>query len=270
MKVNTILPVIEIDNVKYDFIVMEKASLRDLEKLVKFLYQNNILKLIFTKVFKSLIGDNFIRYFLMNVLKGFECLDRSDFIHFDIKPANILICLNLIFKISDFGLLRSPKQIAINNDENKLKIPGGTQGYLTPEFYSEKYVTKDIIKKQDYFALGATIFYLKYGYKMLNYQNNLNDKIRNADNIIELLENAMDVIKTTKECDKGFIELLSSLIQYKPEDRPSFEEIYRNKWLHKNSEEISEITDNNYLEEEKLMLELNKSDFLLEKKQIFR
>ena len=267
LKVNSILPPFERDNVKYDFIVMEKARLKDLKTLQSFLHRKNILKLIFKKPFESIIGDNFIRYFLMNVLRGFECLDRSDFTHFDIKPENILICLDLIFKISDFGLLRSPKQIAINNNENQLRIPGGTQGYLTPEFYSEKYVSKDNIKKQDYFALGATIFFLKYGNRMLDYKENLDDKIRNADNIIELLEIAMDEIKTTKGCDKGFIEFLCNLIQYKPEDRPIFEEIYRNKWLHKNSEEISKIIDNNYYEEEKLMLELNKSDFLLERKE---
>ena len=266
LKVNKIFTEV-IDNVTYDLIIMEKAALRDLRSLINFIYHKNTLKLIYKTPFENIIGDNFVRYFLKNVLNGFECLDRSDLIHFDIKPENILICLNLVFKLSDFNLLRNPKQMEIDNNENNLKIPGGTKGYVTPEYYENDAITQDIAKKQDYFALGATVFYLKYGYKMLNYKEHLDDIIRNADSVIESLQIAMDEIKTTQGCDKGFIEFLCDLIQYRPEDRPRFEEIYRNKWLHKYSKEISEIAENNETEEEKFMLELNKSDFLLEKKQ---
>ena len=163
-------------------------KLRDLKSLIKFLYKKNTLKLIYKTPFENIIGDNFVRYFLKNVINGFECLDRNDLIHFDIKPENILICLNLVFKISDFGLLRTPEQIKRNKDENDLQIPGGTEGYVTPEFYDEKNkITKDIAKKQDYFSLGATIFYLNYGYKMLDYQENLEETIRNVDNVIDSL-----------------------------------------------------------------------------------
>ena len=80
-----------IDNVKYDLIIMEKATLRDLKSLIKFLHKKNTLKLIYKTPFENIIGDNFVRYFLKNVINGFECLDRNDLIHFDIKPENILI-----------------------------------------------------------------------------------------------------------------------------------------------------------------------------------
>ena len=100
----------------------------------------------------------------------------------------------------------------IDNNENNLKIPGGTKGYVTPEYYENDAITKDIVKKQDYFALGATIFYLKYGYKMLNYKEHLDDTIITANNIIESLQIAMDEIKITQGCDKGFIEFLCDLI----------------------------------------------------------
>ena len=58
--------------------------------LLKFIYQKNTLKLIYKTPFENIIGDNFVGYFLKNVINGFEYLDRGDFIHFDIKPENIL------------------------------------------------------------------------------------------------------------------------------------------------------------------------------------
>ena len=57
------------------------------------------------------------------------------------------------------------------------------------------------------------------------------------------------------------------MIQFNAKDRANFEEIYRNKWINKNWEELLEIFHNNNNDEEKLILELDKSDFLIKKKQ---
>ena len=62
-------------------------------------------------------------------MKGIETLDKGDYVHFDIKPANILIFVNMVLKITDFGLLRNQKDT--ETDQNKVKIPGGTIGYLS-------------------------------------------------------------------------------------------------------------------------------------------
>ena len=59
---------------------------------------------------------------------------------------------------------------------------------------------------------------------------------------------------------------LCKLIQYDPKDRLSFEEIQRNKWLNKNWNEILEVVETNQEDELKIIEELNKSDFLFEKK----
>ena len=66
--------------------------------------------------------------------------------------------------LKDFeSLLNQNLMIAYENPEKTGKIPGGTFGYQAPEcFYNHEY-NYDILQKQDYFALGMTIFYLKYG-----------------------------------------------------------------------------------------------------------
>ena len=109
---------------------MEKAVLKDIGTLVKFLYEKNLLKLI-NKPFIHLIGDNFIRFFTKQIIAGLETLERSELIHFDIKPENLLITSGLILKISDFSFLKIVKQ-----GDEKFKIPGGTHSYVSPEYYN--------------------------------------------------------------------------------------------------------------------------------------
>ena len=251
-------------NYIYYLILMEKAQLRSLRDLNKNLYFHNMFKLIFNSPFE-LVGDNLIRFYARQIIKGLELLDRSNYSHFDIKPVNILTFTNMTLKITDFGLLRNPEKL--KDENNMFFIPGGTQGYLTPEYYLYNHLIdiKDA-KKQDYFSLGVTLFELKYGEEMLNYIE-YNDKAITADLIIDLIQKAMDEIKSKKLSDKGFIDFLCSLIQYRPEDRPNFEQIYRNKWLHKNSEEIQNIWEINQFDDKKILLEIDKSDYLIDKKK---
>ena len=56
------------------------------------------------------------------------------------------------------------------------------------------------------------------------------------------------------------------MIQTFPEERPSFEEIYRNKWVNENFEEVL-LAINLFTEgeEDTLIKELIKSDFIIEK-----
>ena len=154
----------------------------------------------------------------------------------------------------------------IKNEENKIQIPGGTKGYLPPEYFTrkDKKITFEEAIKIDYFSLGATIFYIKYGKKCLKFEK-FKDNLITANYMIDLMKIAMDEIKTTQSNDKDFINFLCKLIQFDPKDRLSFEEIHRNKWLNKNWNQILEVVEANQSDEEKIIEELNKSDFLFEK-----
>jgi serine/threonine protein kinase len=263
VKVNKIFTEKYSDREVYDLIVMEKASLKNLHKFIDKLYKDNLLNLIFKNPFE-LVGENLLRFLTIQLMKGLELLNRAGYSHFDIKPGNILLFLNMVVKFTDFRLLRNPEKS--KNNDNIFHIPGGTRGYLTPEYYSnnEKVSVEDALK-QDYFALGSTLYSLKYGEDMLDYSKYL-DPNSTSDVIIDLLQKAMDQIKSKKLSDKEFINFLCGLIQYKPEERPDLELIYRNKWLNKNTEDIRNIAENFELDEEKLIIELDKSDFLINKR----
>ena len=238
----------------YDLIIMDKAVLRDIGKLNEFFHNHNLLKLIFEKPFDESAGNFLLRFYARQVIRGYDIFDRNDFGHFDIKPENLLVTINLVIKLSDFSLLKVLK--------DNMKLPGGTQGFMTQEYYVEKYFSKGNAKKQDYFALGSCLFILKYGIQMLKFKK-YDDKKMCADRIIDLLQRNIMFIKTRKESDKDFKDFLISLIQYKPEQRPSFEQIYRNKWLNKDSEELNNAIMAFESDEEKLIMELQKKDFLI-------
>ena len=161
----------------YSLIIMDKAVLRDLGKLNEFYHRHNLLKLIYDNPFDETGGDFLLRFYAKQIVKGLEIFNRCDYGHFDIKPENLLISINLNLKLSDFSLIRKLT--------GKVKIPGGTQGYLSPEYYLNKTVNNENAKKQDYFALGSSLFKLKYGKSLLSFQK-YEDKKMNADRIIDL------------------------------------------------------------------------------------
>mgnify|MGYP002626305901 CR=1 FL=1 len=249
-------------NESYNLIIMEKANLRDAKQFQSTFFNN--IKLIIKPPFEGIVGDNFIRFFAKQIIQGLESLNRSEYSHFDIKPDNILIFLGMLLKLTDFSLLRNPNEIKRYDD--RVEIPGGTAGYLSPEYYLHSKVSIDVAKKQDYFALGSTLYYLKYKKNMLPYKE-YKENLMNYDILVDLLQRAIDFIRSQELSDKDFIDFLISLIQYDPKERPIFEEIYRNKWLNKYSEDISQIYYANQHDDEKLIFELNKNDYLKHKKR---
>ena len=252
------------DEKNYNLILMEKAHLKDLGTMIKHLHHNNFLKLI-NKPFLEVIGNNLVKFFLKQILNGLEILERNELVHFDIKPENLLIYSGLTLKISDFSFLMDLQEY--EDGSKSIKIPGGTPGYVSPEFFHNENIDKITAKKQDYFALGATLYLLKAGSQMLKYNKTDNDKLT-EDRIIDLLQRDVAHIRSEPLMNKDFVDFLCKLIQYVPEERPSFEEIYRNKWLNENLEEIL-LTINMFSEgdENPLMKELTKSDFIIEKEK---
>ena len=245
-----------------ELIIMEKAILRDLGKLNDFYFKHNLLKVIFLNPFDEMVGDNLLRFYVKQIINGLEILDRMNLVHFDIKPENILITFNLNVKISDFSLATKIK------DGESIKIPGGTPGFLTSEYYylnHEGKISSDIARKQDYFALGATIYFIKYGENLIKFHRYENNTM-NSNKIVEILHKKIKQIEAGPTTDQDFIDFLKDLIGYTPEERPNFQKIYRNKWLNKNSETLEDIAASNENDEEKVIMELQKSDFLINKR----
>ena len=246
----------------YHLVIMEKAILRDLGKLNNYFHEHNLLKLKIEKPFDEPLEDTLLRYYAKQMVDGLEVLGRNNYVHFDIKPDNVLITINLALKLSDFSILKR-----VDDNLSDFRIPGGTAGYMTPEYYLNQKISSDTARKQDYFALGSTIFLLKYGLSFLKYKK-YEDKQLIADRIIDILFRNINYIYKQPLADEDFIRFLTKLINYKPGDRYCFEQIYRNKWLNKNTEYIEDVLSNFENDEEKLLMEFQKQDYVIKQKEI--
>ena len=254
-------PIIKYGNT-YQLIIMEKAILNDLGKLNIFFHNKNLLRLIFKNAFNKELSDSLLRFYTKQLINGFAILYKNNFVHFDIKPENILITNNLTLKLSDFSVLQKVV-------EPLSKIPGGTVGYLSPEYYKKKETSPDDARKQDYFALGSTLFYLKYGDKLLNYKKDeSNDIIMNK--IVEELMRDSNYLYSRKSNDRHFIIFLNHLLHINPDYRYDFREIFMNKWVNTNLDSIEKVADIFENDEEMFLMELQKLDFILQKKKIFK
>ena len=252
----------------YYLYVMEPSFIGCLKDFNKYLNES----LIFKETFVEEFGDDLMRFFVMQLVNAFRTFYQGNYVHFDIKPDNILIFKNLEVKIIDFSFLKKLKPGYRDG------IPGGTYGYTTPEYYkSINSHDNESLQKQDYYALGAVIYYLKYGTRLVednSIYDNQNKKIRNdymdLNNITESIDKGLNRIKTEKYQDKDFSDFLCSLIQFKPYERANFESIIRNKWLNKNKKEINKILNINLADEDNIVLELRKSDFLINNTKSYR
>jgi len=166
----------------------------------------------------------------------------------------------LALKLSDFSLSKKVK-------DGHLNIPKGTRGFLSPEYYDDRKITSENARKQDYFALGSTIFYLKNGEELLKYKEYENS-IMNGEKIFEILQRRINQLISEKLSDKDFNNFLIKLVKYNPQDRPSFNKIYRNKWLNKNLKYLKETFNQFKSDEDVLLLEFQKKDFFIDKERL--
>ena len=246
----------------YKLIVMEKAALKSLNNMKVNIHSEKIFKYI-NSPFPDIFGNNLIKFYARQIIKGLELLERNELVHFQIKVENILIHTKLNLKISNFSNIMNLKE-----KENKtFHIPDTINGYVTPEYFRKQEIDNLTAKKQDYFALGYVLLLLKLGDHMMEYKKN-DDKL-SEDRIIDLLQRDIAKIESNPIYNKDFVEFVCDLIKYVPEERPSFEGIYRNKWLNENIEDISRVYRAfSELDELKLLFEFEKSDYIFERQRL--
>ena len=138
--------------------------------------------------------------------------------HRDIKPQNVLIFENNIFKLADFG---EAKEIKVNDKDNYLNTLRGTELYMSPALYNGLKINKDDIEhdpfKSDLFSLGFCFIYATtMDFNFLFNLRNINDDIEMKAQINNILKN---------KYSEKFIWILTKMVELNEKNRFSFKEL---------------------------------------------
>ena len=169
------------------------------------------------KLAKKFYKENEIISILKQLIKGLLFLQKNKIAHRDIKPQNILIFPNNIYKIADMG---EAKEI----DKNRMQMATlrGSELFMSPLLYEGlKYNKKNIRHnpyKSDMYSLGLCFLYaISLNLKILEYIR----EMKSMNSIKNILSKFLD---KNKYSDK-LIEIIYKMIDIEEIKRFDFEEL---------------------------------------------
>ncbi|WP_448218559.1 protein kinase domain-containing protein [Endozoicomonas sp. 2B-B] len=151
------------------------------------------------------------RHCVKQLIQGVAHLHRFGIWHLDLKPLNLLMDDNDKLTIIDFG----HSQHAGRARRDYLC----TEGYKPPEMFYRG--PKTISEKTDIFSAGAVFFELLMNKQLFDQVHSFFEPsvrfMMNKDSYYEYLD---DRLKGVEAIDKGYAELIRSMLAWNPEHRP--------------------------------------------------
>ncbi|KAM0512648.1 hypothetical protein ACHAPE_008673 [Trichoderma viride] len=198
------------------------------------------------------------RIISQQLLSALAYLHKNNITHRDVKPDNILInsLSPLEVKLTDFGLSKM-----VDTEQTFLRTFCGTLLYCAPEVYNEyaEYDEKGIRSRGkkarrvpgqrynhavDIWSLGGVIFYSMTGQPPY--------PVKSGTSYSELLHQIMTMLLDIRPLDdrdisNSGIDFICAMLQRRPENRATVEELDEHPWIHSRTIEASqsfdEITD---------------------------
>ena len=149
-----------------------------------------------------------------SVCRALSEAEKHSIVHRDIKPDNIMIASEGIYKLADLGLAKSTDSPEQNtrSDLTGFQIGMGTPHYMSPE---QAIDAKNVDIRADIYSLGVTLFQLATG--ALPYPG--------SDVGAVLRQHAVKTIPNPKEMNPklsdGFCQMIMKCMAKMPEDRYS-------------------------------------------------
>ena len=194
----------KLDKTTYVIYVLMEVGLTDWEKEIKTHIEKNIF---YTE--KELI------HIIKQLTQVFSFLQKSNISHRDIKPQNILVFKNNIYKIADFGEAKQIENMTINLISNSLR---GTELYMSPLLFNGLRTGQVDIKhnvfKSDVYSFGLCILFAA-SLQMLS--------LYDIRKIMDMKELKKYLDKTLgNRYSKKFIDLIGLLLEIHEKNRPDF------------------------------------------------
>ena len=211
--------------------------------LFEYASKNSLYKYI--RVSDEGFGEKCGKLLFHKILLGVQAIHKIGIYHLDLKTENIVFDKDYNPKICDFGLA--------SDNSGKLTSISGTKRFKPPQLFEKKEYTGE---KADIFYLGSLLFIIvvgKFCFGSARKTNKLYNLIINNQQQ-EYINKLSEEIRSLNELTPAFRNLFVKMISYEEKDRPSIEDILKDKWF----DDI-----NNKNEEKKIEKELN--DKLIEK-----
>ncbi|CAN6468456.1 unnamed protein product [Victoria cruziana] len=152
-------------------------------------------------------------------------LANPPIIHRDVKTTNILLDVNLVAKVADFGLSKLIADSAKGHVSTQVK---GTMGYLDPEYYMSQQLTE----KSDVYSFGVVMLELitaqppiTRGKHIVREVRSAIDKRKEACGLGELLDPAIRGVASPGFA--MFLDLAMSCVEESASDRPTMGEVVK-------------------------------------------
>ena len=162
-------------------------------------------------------SETLVKSLLPNVLVGLKDLHSNHIVHNDVKPENIVLCLDGKMKIIDFDL-------ATIHDKEKCNYEHGVFGtwpYMSPEVVDGG----DHTEKVDVWSMGVVMYVALTGVLPFEAPN----QTTYLDNVKQQPFNKILLEKV--HCSRQLIDLISTMLTKDPAKRPTISQCLKHEWF---------------------------------------
>ncbi|OQR86424.1 protein kinase [Achlya hypogyna] len=191
------------------FLVLEYMQLGDLLSFQMTIQQQTATPPATTDSVCAPMLDPELHGVALQVLHGLAYLHDQNIVHGDLKPQNLLIGEKGIVKIADFGISQN-----LYGSKQQLLESKGTPAFMSPEMCSGVQYSGQLA---DVWAVGATVYMLKFGYLPFVF-----DKIQN------------DPLVIPAGIDPALADFFVKIMAKDPARRLTLHEALAHPWITKN------------------------------------
>ena len=193
--------------------------------------------------------ENQSKFIFSEILIGIQECHKKGICHLDIKAENIFLGNEFNIKIGDFGF---------SSTNSFLEGDYGTRGYKAPEVTNDK--EYDGIKA-DIFSLGVLLLNIRTGKFLFKEANESKEKtvydlVKDKDQRIWNIVESNDITGLSDEFKSLFLRMVS----LNPKDRPSIDDILKDKWFNLSKEERIKVAGevrNEFIDREEILSTLD-------------
>lgn len=165
------------------------------------------------------LSEQTLRGLIPNVLVGLKDLHSSNIVHNDVKPENIILCLDGKMKLIDFDLATIFEREKCNYHHGVF----GTWPYMSPEVVDGAEHTE----KVDVWSIGVVMFVCLTG--ILPFE--APTQAEYLENVKTQPFNKMCLEKV--RCSRSLIDLISWMLTKDVTKRPSIEKCLKHEWFNR-------------------------------------